>query len=72
MSHILSSQGVITLIYINSQRLMATYEDEMLDCIPPTIPPGKKKHVLVFQDESIFHTNKYHQRSWLAEDQQAI
>jgi len=72
MSHMLSSHGTITLIYIDSQRLMATYEDETLDCILPTIPPGEKEHVLVSQDESIFHTNEYRQRLWLVEDQQAI
>ena len=54
------------------QRFMATYKDETLDYIPLTLPPGEKEHVLVFQDESIFHTNEYRRRSWLAQDQQAI
>jgi len=53
-------------------RLMATYGDETLDCIPLTLGPGEKEHVVVFQDKSIFHTNKYHRCSWLAQDQQAI
>jgi len=51
---------------------MATYDDETLDCIPPMLPPGIKEHVLVFQDESIFHTNEYHWWLWLAEDHQPI
>jgi hypothetical protein len=45
------------------QRFMATYEDETLDHIPPTLLPGEKEHVLVFQDESIFHTNEYYWQS---------
>jgi len=51
---------------------MAAYDDQTLDRIPPTLLPGEREHVLVFQDESIFHTNEYRRRSWLAEDQQAI
>ena len=51
---------------------MATYDEETLDCISPMLPPGKREHVLVFQDESIFHTNEYRQREWLAGDQHAI
>jgi len=60
MSHMISSHGAMTLTYIKFQRFMATYDDETLDCIPPMLPPGIKEHVLVFQDESIFHTNEYH------------
>src|SRR5260221_1510265 len=51
---------------------MATYADETLDRVPPMLLQGEKEHVLVFQDESIFHTNEYRQRSWLAQDQQVI
>src|SRR5260221_12648784 len=54
------------------QRYMATYDDGTLDRIPPTLLPGDKEHVLVFQDETIFHTNEYRRRSWLKHDQQAI
>ena len=39
-------------------RYMATYDNETLDHIPPTLLPGDKEHVLVYQDESIFHTVK--------------
>jgi hypothetical protein len=51
---------------------MATYDDETLDRISPTLLPGEKEHVLVYQDESVFHANEYRRRSWLAQDQQAI
>ena len=51
---------------------MAIYDDQTLERIPPTLPQGEREHVLVFQDESIFHTNEYRRRSWLAGDQQAI
>ena len=51
---------------------MATYHDSTLDRIPPTLLPGEKEHVLVFQDETVFHTNEYRRRSWLAQDQQPI
>ena len=51
---------------------MANYADDTLDCIPPTLNPGEKEHILIMQDKSIFHTNKYRRRSWLAQDQQPI
>jgi len=64
--------SAITLINPDVNRFMATYDDKTLDHIPPTLLPGEKEHVLVFQDESIFYTNEYRWRSWLTEDQQAI
>ena len=51
---------------------MASYANGTLDRIPPTLNPGEKEHVLIMQDESIFHTNEYCQRSWLAQNQQLI
>jgi hypothetical protein len=51
---------------------MATYTDISLDRIPSVLNPGEKEHVLITQDECIFHTNEYRQRSWLAQDQQLI
>ena len=51
---------------------MATYADRTLDRTPPTLNAGEREHVLVMQDESIFHTNEYRRRSWLAQDQQPI
>jgi hypothetical protein len=38
---------------------MATYADGTLDQIPPMLNPGEKEHVLIMQDESVFHTNEY-------------
>src|SRR6266851_2282473 len=51
---------------------MATYDDWMLKHCPPVLRPGDKEHVLLMQDESIFHTNKSRWRAWLAQDQQLI
>jgi hypothetical protein len=51
---------------------MATYDDTTLDRIAPTLQPGEKEHVLIMQDETIFHTNEYRRRMWLAQDQQPI
>jgi len=51
---------------------MATYADGTLDHIPPMLNPSEKEHILVVQDESIFHTNEYCWQSWLAQDQQLI
>ena len=47
---------------------MATYAEKTLDRIPPMLNPREKEHVLVMQDESIFHTNEYRRRSWLTQD----
>jgi hypothetical protein len=51
---------------------MATYDDISLDRIPPTLQAGEKEHVLIMQDETIFHTNEYRRRMWLSQDQQPI
>jgi hypothetical protein len=51
---------------------MATYANKTLDRIPPMLNPGEKEHVLIMQDESIFHSNEYCWRLWLAQDQQPI
>jgi hypothetical protein len=51
---------------------MATYDDRMLEHCPPVLRPGDKEHVLVMEDESIFHTNESRRRAWLAQDQQLI
>ena len=48
---------------------MATYDDTSLNRIPPMLQPGEKEHVLIMQDETIFHTNKYRRRMWLTQDQ---
>jgi len=51
---------------------MASYTDDTLERIPPTLLPGEKEHVLIMQDETVFHTNEYHRCTWLAQDQQLI
>jgi hypothetical protein len=51
---------------------MSTYDDTTLDRIPPTLEPGEKEHVLILQDETIFHTNEYRRRMWLTENKQPI
>ena len=51
---------------------MASYTDDTLERIPPTLLPGEKEHVLIMQDKTVFHTNEYRRRTWLAQDQQPI
>ena len=51
---------------------MASYTDDTLERIPPMLLPGEKEHVLIMQDETVFHTNEYRRRTWLAQDQQPI
>jgi hypothetical protein len=65
--------GIANLIndYIDHS-LMATYDDISLNRIPLTLQPGEKEHILVVQDETIFHTNEYHQHMWVKGDQQLI
>ena len=55
-----------------SPSLMAAYADGTLDRISLMLNPSEKEHILVVQDESIFHTNEYRRRSWLGQDQQPI
>jgi hypothetical protein len=65
--------GIANLIddYLDHS-LMATYDNVLLDRIPPTLQPGEKEHILVVQDETIFHTNEYRRRMWVKGDQQPI
>jgi len=51
---------------------MASYTNDTLECIPPTLAPGEKEHVLIMQDETILHTNEYHRCTWLTQEQQPI
>ncbi|KAG1815092.1 uncharacterized protein BJ212DRAFT_1447403 [Suillus subaureus] len=37
---------------------MSTYDNKTLTCVPPKLGPGKKEHVLITQDECIFHPIK--------------
>jgi hypothetical protein len=52
--------------------LMASYKDKTVKHIPPTLLPGEKEHVLIVQDETVFHTNEYCWHMWLMHDQQPI
>jgi hypothetical protein len=51
---------------------MAHYDDKTLERIPPVLLPGEKEHVFIVQDETVFHTNEYRRRMWLAHGQQPI
>jgi len=51
---------------------MASYTNNMLEHIPLTLSPREKEHVLIMQDETIFHTNEYRRCTWLTQDQQPI
>jgi len=51
---------------------MSHYDDTTLERITPTLQQGEKEHVLIVQDETIFHTNEYRRRVWLTADQQPI
>jgi hypothetical protein len=58
------------ILFANS--FMADYDDRTLNRILPTLAPGEKEHVLIMQDETIFHTNEYCWCMWLSGDQQPI
>jgi hypothetical protein len=51
---------------------MVTYDNKTLEHIPLVLQRGEKEHILVVQDETVFHTNKYRWHVWLADDQQPI
>ena len=51
---------------------MATYNDETLECIPPTLGPSEKEHVLVPQDECLNLTNEARRRMWMQKKQQPL
>src|SRR5260221_4506545 len=51
---------------------MASYDDTSLERVPPTLCPEDKEHILIVQDETVFHTNEYCRRMWLTHDQQPI
>jgi hypothetical protein len=36
------------LIISDLQRLMATYDEDMLERIPPTLLPGEREHIVIF------------------------
>lgn len=51
---------------------MCTYDDKTLEPILPSLPENEKEHVLVVQDESIFHTNDQKRELWLAKGEQPL
>jgi hypothetical protein len=51
---------------------MTKYDNETLVPIPPSLTPDEQEHVLITQDESIFHTNEYQRCSWLCGDEQPL
>lgn len=51
---------------------MSTYDDTTLDRIPPQLGPGEKEHVLLCQDECIFHSNDGQRKMWLRNNEQPI
>jgi hypothetical protein len=51
---------------------MSSYDDATLEHIQPTLRQGEQEHVFIVQDETVFHTNEYRRRVWLAEDQQPL
>ena len=51
---------------------MTSYDNETLQPSPPALNPGEHEHVLIFQDESIFHTNDLRRTMWLAEGQMPL
>ena len=51
---------------------MATYDDETLEPCPPALAPGEHEHILIFQDESIFHTNDLRRTMWLTDGQMPL
>ena len=48
-----------TISDCTTNSLMASYDDATLQPIPPTLCQGEREHVLIVQDETIFHTNEY-------------
>ncbi|KAF7984096.1 hypothetical protein HWV62_16698 [Athelia sp. TMB] len=54
------------------ERFMCTYDDQTMESIPPHLCHGERKHVLVAQDECIFHVNECPRRQWLKKDQQPL
>lgn len=51
---------------------MCKYDDITLEHTPPVLAPGEREHVLVCQDESIFHVNDQHWAMWLADGQAVL
>ncbi|KDQ65239.1 hypothetical protein JAAARDRAFT_53079 [Jaapia argillacea MUCL 33604] len=48
-----------------NERLQRTYNNKILEPIKPVLRPGKRLHIPIFHDESIFHVNDLCHRVWV-------
>lgn len=48
---------------------MCQYNEETMELLATELPHGEREHILVVQDESIFHANDQRRSIWLGEDQ---
>lgn len=48
---------------------MCTYDEDTLAPSPFQPPPGEREHILVVQDESVFHVNDQSRSAWLSKDE---
>ncbi|KAG8909932.1 hypothetical protein FRC01_006638 [Tulasnella sp. 417] len=52
---------------------MKVYGDgDKMEAIPPSLGPGEVEHIIVFHDESSFHTNDYQSEYWLKPGEQVL
>lgn len=47
---------------------MCKYDENTLEPLPLELNPGDREHILIVQDESIFHANDQRRSVWLAEN----
>ena len=50
---------------MSGECLQATFDNEALEPIQPTLKPGKKQHILVHHDRSIYCSKILQQRVWV-------
>lgn len=50
---------------MSGECLQATFDNEALEPIQPTLKPGEKQHILVYHDRSIHCSKKLQQRVWV-------
>lgn len=51
---------------------MCKYDDKTQEAVPPNLEANEREHILIYQDESIFHVNDLRRSLWLAEGQMPI
>ncbi|KAI5116463.1 hypothetical protein M0805_006723 [Coniferiporia weirii] len=54
------------------EKLSRRYEEETLAPLPLNLGPGEREHILIVQDESIFHVNDQCQEMWLANGERPL